>query len=44
MWRLSFTDQASDDLVKIAVYIANQSSSRDLQSSLPRASVQNASI
>jgi toxin ParE1/3/4 len=30
MWRLSYTDEANDDLVEIAVYIANQSSSREV--------------
>jgi toxin ParE1/3/4 len=30
MWRLSYTDEANDDLVEIAVYIANQSASRDV--------------
>jgi toxin ParE1/3/4 len=30
MWRLSYTDEANDDLVEVAVYIANQSSSRDV--------------
>jgi toxin ParE1/3/4 len=28
MWRLRYTDDANDDLVEIAVYIVNQSSSR----------------
>jgi toxin ParE1/3/4 len=30
MWRLSYTDEANDNLVEIVVYIANQSSSRDV--------------
>jgi hypothetical protein len=33
MWRLSYTDEANDDLVEVAVYIADQSASREVDAS-----------
>jgi toxin ParE1/3/4 len=30
MWRLSYTDEANDNLVEIAIYIADQSGNREI--------------